>query len=202
MNIPEHLERKRRINNSIFNGAIPTYQKGITTIYVTHDQEEAMAISDRIAVMKDGVIQHVGTPQEIYHRPSNIFVATFIGRTNLIDAEYKADTKIVQMDGYNFKIDNLSITTDSSVVLSIRPEDFQMSKDKSDGIKSKISDSVFLGLNTHYFLTLPGKQTIEVIHESIMDSSFKTGDTVYLDLKKEKINVFSKDGNRNLISAN
>ncbi len=184
--------------------AIRDLQKevGITTIYVTHDQEEAMAISDRIAVMKDGVIQHVGTPQEIYHRPSNVFVATFIGRTNLIDAEYNADTKIVQMDGYKFRIDNLSITTDSSVVLSIRPEDFQMSKDKSDGIKSTITDSVFLGLNTHYFLTLPGKQTIEVIHESIMDSSFKTGDTVYLDLKKEKINVFSKDGNRNLISAN
>lgn len=184
--------------------AIRDLQKevGITTIYVTHDQEEAMAISDRIAVMKDGVIQHVGTPQEIYHRPSNIFVATFIGRTNLIDADYNADTKIVQMDGYNFKIDNLSITTDSSVVLSIRPEDFQMSKDKSDGIKSTISDSVFLGLNTHYFISLPGKQTIEVIHESIMDSSFKTGDTVYLDIKIEKINVFSKDGNRNLISAN
>ncbi|MCK5672357.1 MAG: ABC transporter ATP-binding protein, partial [Spirochaetales bacterium] len=68
--------------------AIRDLQKevGITTIYVTHDQEEAMAISDRIAVMKDGIIQHVGTPQEIYHRPSNIFVATFIGRTNLIDA--------------------------------------------------------------------------------------------------------------------
>mgnify|MGYP000846598484 FL=1 len=63
---------------------------GITTVYVTHDQEEAMAISDRIAVMKDGVIQHVGTPKNIYHRPANVFVATFIGRTNLIKAELKS----------------------------------------------------------------------------------------------------------------
>ena len=62
---------------------------GITTVYVTHDQEEAMAISDRIAVMKDGVIQHVGTPRDIYQRPKNVFVATFIGRTNIVNAHVK-----------------------------------------------------------------------------------------------------------------
>ena len=62
---------------------------GITTVYVTHDQEEAMAISDRIAVMKEGVIQHVGTPRDIYQRPKNVFVATFIGRTNIVNAHVK-----------------------------------------------------------------------------------------------------------------
>ena len=62
---------------------------GITTVYVTHDQEEAMAISDRIAVRKDGVIQHVGTPRDIYQRPKNVFVATFIGRTNIVNAHVK-----------------------------------------------------------------------------------------------------------------
>jgi iron(III) transport system ATP-binding protein len=183
--------------------AIRTLQKevGITTIYVTHDQEEAMAISDRIAVMKDGVIQHIGTPQEIYHRPSNIFVATFIGRTNLIDAEYNSTDKTLRMDGHEFGMDNLSCETDSPVVLSIRPEDFQMSKDTTEGIKSTISDNIFLGLNTHYLVELPSKQTIEIIHESVMDSTFKPGDTVYLSIKTEKINVFSRDGNRNLIRA-
>ena len=60
------------------------HKVGITTIYVTHDQEEAMAVSDRIAVMKDGVIQQVGRPRSIYHRPANIFVATFIGSSNII----------------------------------------------------------------------------------------------------------------------
>ncbi len=183
--------------------AIRTLQKevGITTVYVTHDQEEAMAISDRIAVMKDGVIQHVGTPQEIYHRPTNIFVATFIGRTNLIDAEYTSTNKMVRMNDYDFEMDNLSCETDSPIVLSIRPEDFQMSKDTSGGIKSTISDNIFLGLNTHYLVELPNKQTIEIIHESVMDGSFKPGDTVYLSIKTEKINAFSKDGNRNLIRA-
>ena len=58
---------------------------GITTVYVTHDQEEAMAVSDRIAVMNNGDIQHIGTPKDLYQRPANLFVATFIGRTNVID---------------------------------------------------------------------------------------------------------------------
>ena len=183
--------------------AIRTLQKevGITTVYVTHDQEEAMAISDRIAVMKDGVIQHVGTPQEIYHRPTNIFVATFIGRTNLIEAEYTSTNKMVRMIEYEFEMDNLTCETDSPIVLSIRPEDFQMSQDTTGGIKSTISDNIFLGLNTHYLVELPNKQIIEIIHESVMDGSFKPGDTVYLSIKTEKINVFSKDGNRNLIRA-
>jgi len=182
---------------------------GITTIYVTHDQEEAMAISDRIAVMKDGIIQHVGTPQEIYHRPANIFVATFIGRTNLIDAEYNASTKKIRMESFEFELGRLNCQTDAPVILSIRPEDFQMSRDASAGgsmdalagIKSTISDSIFLGLNTHYTVSLPNKQMIEIIHESSMDSTFKAGETVYLRIKTDKINVFSKDGKRNLSYA-
>jgi len=176
---------------------------GITTIYVTHDQEEAMAISDRIAVMKDGVIQHVGTPREIYHRPSNIFVATFIGRTNLIEADYSAVDKIINMDGFTFPMERLTVDSDQLVTLSVRPEDFQMTADspkgKTGGIKCRITDEVFLGLNTHYHVELQSGQDIEIIHESEMNSPFKTGDNVWLTLKNEKINVFTRDGNRNLI---
>jgi iron(III) transport system ATP-binding protein len=195
-----NLDAKLRLE---MRQAIRTLQRevGITTIYVTHDQEEAMAISDRIAVMKDGVIQHVGTPQEIYHRPANIFVATFIGRTNLIDAEYSSTNKGVKIDGYEFAMPGLSCDTDCPVVLSIRPEDFQMSGETTEGIESTISDSIFLGLNTHYFVELPNGKTIEIIHESAMDSRYERGDTVRLSIKTEKINVFSKDGNRNLIRA-
>ncbi|NCB03360.1 MAG: ABC transporter ATP-binding protein, partial [Spirochaetia bacterium] len=61
------------------------HRVGITTLYVTHDQEEAMAISDRIGVMKDGILQHIGTPQNIYQRPANMFVSTFIGRSNIFE---------------------------------------------------------------------------------------------------------------------
>ena len=64
---------------------------GITTVYVTHDQEEAMAVSDRIAVMNLGDIQQIGTPKVLYQRPANLFVATFIGRTNIINANLKVE---------------------------------------------------------------------------------------------------------------
>ena len=175
---------------------------GITTVYVTHDQDEAMAISDRIAVMKDGVIQHVGTPQEIYHRPANIFVATFIGSTNLIEGEFNPADKIVKLPDYELRIENLPCDRNTPVILSIRPEDFGMTKKDEGGIRSTISDSLFLGLNTHYFVELPGGQNIEIIHESDMNSVFQTGDTVYLNIKADKINAFSKDGSRNLSREN
>src|SRR5690606_12135533 len=76
-----NLDAKLRVD---MRTAIKDIQRrvGTTTVYVTHDQEEAMAISDRIAVMKDGYIQHLGTPEELYHRPANVFVANFIGRSN------------------------------------------------------------------------------------------------------------------------
>ncbi|HUX21037.1 MAG TPA: ABC transporter ATP-binding protein [Spirochaetia bacterium] len=173
---------------------------GITTVYVTHDQEEAMAISDRIAVMQSGVIQHIGTPPEIYHRPRNVFVATFIGRTNLIEADYLARARTVRMGSYEFPLANVNCAEDSRVVLSVRPEDFRMDAAAVDGIESKITDSVFLGLNTHYFVELPTGKTIEIIRESVMNSQFKSGDTVYLGIKSEKINVFSEDGSRNLLN--
>ena len=175
---------------------------GITTVYVTHDQEEAMAISDRIAVMKDGVIQHVGTPQEIYHRPANIFVATFIGRTNLLEGRFRGSDRKIILTDHEFEVDHLSGDVDAPVVLSIRPEDFTMSKDDTGGIRSTISDSIFLGLNTHFIVSLPGGQHVEIIHESVMESDFKPGDTVYLSIKAHKINVFSQDGKRNLSREN
>jgi iron(III) transport system ATP-binding protein len=192
-----NLDAKLRLE---MRQAIRRLQKevGITTVYVTHDQEEAMAISDRIAVMKDGVIQQVGTPREIYHRPSNIFVATFIGRTNLIEARYDASAKKIRMDSLEFQLDRLSLKVDSPLVLSIRPEDLQMHRDATEGIRCTVSDSIFLGMNMHYMVALPSGQAIEIIHESAMDSLYQPGDTMYLSVKTEKINAFSMDGARNL----
>lgn len=101
---------------------------GITTVYVTHDQEEAMAISDRIAVMKDGVIQHIGKPKDIYQRPKNVFVATFIGRTNMVHAKIEGG-ELVFADGYREHIDALSKAEDQEVLCSIRPEEFVIGKE-------------------------------------------------------------------------
>ena len=173
---------------------------GITTVYVTHDQEEAMAISDRIAVMHDGVIQHIGTPQEIYHRPSNTFVATFIGRTNFINAHYRADEKMIELGDYHFKVENITLQNDAPVVLSVRPEDFIMGKDADAPLKGTIKDSFFLGLNTHQLVELShNKQLVEIISESSLENHIPVGEVVSLSIKSSKINLFSEDSKENLI---
>jgi len=167
---------------------------GITTVYVTHDQEEAMAISDRIAVINKGVIQQIGTPQSIYHRPKNIFVASFIGRTNIIDATIKDN----ELSIINQKI-MLPINIEASdVLVSIRPEEFKISKNGI--INGVIKDKIFLGLNTHYIIELENKSLIEVIEESDINDPHKPNDVVKLDINITKINIFTKDGTENLVS--
>jgi len=169
---------------------------GITTIYVTHDQEEAMAISDRIAVMNFGVIQQIGRPQDIYHRPTNEFVASFIGRTNMING--KCNKNEVTILNHCVKFNNIDFTGD--VKVSIRPEEFVITED-TNAIPAVIKDTIFLGLNTHFFMELPNKQIVEIIKESMIDNIIETGKTVYLTINTKKVNVFSEDGKTNLVLA-
>ena len=173
---------------------------GITFIYVTHDQEEAMAISDRIAVMKDGVIQHVGTPRDIYQRPKNVFVATFIGRTNIVNAHVK-DGIITFADGYHEHIDALDKAAEQDVRCSIRPEEFIICKDGTDGIHGTVQECTYLGLNTHYTIDTDQGDSVEIVEESSIGEGLKKGEKVLLKVKKEKINVFTKDGGTNLIRS-
>lgn len=170
---------------------------GITTIYVTHDQEEAMAVSDRIAVMNLGVIQHVGTPKNIYQRPSNLFVSTFIGRSNIIDGFVDENSNLKVLD-YEVKMDNIKDEYTGKVKVSIRPEEFIIS---NEGIKGKIQSYMFLGLNTHYFIELSNKQIIEIIQESTVDEILKEGSYINLKIKKEKINIFSADSEKNILKG-
>jgi len=175
----------------------------ITTVYVTHDQEEAMAISDRIAVMKAGVIQQVGTPRQLYQRPSNLFVATFIGRTNIVEAEVQRGTAGASLTfpcGYKTCVTGLAqdAVREGKVQVSIRPEEFMILEDGSDGIPATVEDSVFLGLTTHYFIRLGSGEEAEIIRESTVDENIRRGVKIQLGLKLEKINVFNSDGEKNL----
>ena len=179
---------------------------GITTVYVTHDQEEAMAVSDRIAVMKDGFIQHVGTPKDLYQRPANLFVSTFIGRTNLLNGEVvvKDGKTILVLPGkYEFELDSVKEEEkkNQKVIASIRPEEFVVSETTTAGIPAKIEDSIFLGLNTHYFVRLETGEEVEIIQESKIDSIIPKGSSVYLEVKTEKINIFTEDGSRNIVTG-
>ena len=199
-----NLDAKLRVE---MRNAIKRIQQqiGITTVYVTHDQEEALAVSDRIAVMNGGVIQQIDTPKRIYQRPSNTFVATFIGQSNILDGQViknNSEEGIKIFDTF-FAMTNLSknCTNMEDVKISIRPEEFILSMDNKDGIKGVVKSSVFLGINTNYFIELENGKEVEVIQTSDALEAIPDGSTVYLKLQTEKINVFIGDGTKNLIKG-
>jgi iron(III) transport system ATP-binding protein len=179
---------------------------GITTVYVTHDQEEAMAVSDRIAVMNAGEIQQVGTPKILYQRPANLFVATFIGRSNVLDCQLEVvDGKAMLVLPGNYKVEMKNILPEEMysrpVKASIRPEELVVEKDATEGIKAYIDDAVFLGLNTHYFVHFEDGEKAEIIQESLIDSIIEKGTEIYLGVKTEKVNIFDTEGKKNLVKG-
>lgn len=179
---------------------------GITTVYVTHDQEEAMAVSDRIAVMNAGVIQHVGTPKSIYQRPANLFVATFIGRSNVIKGKLGVDggkTYLETLSGYRAEIHTVrpEQQKEQEITLSVRPEEFLLDRDSTEGISAIVDDCVFLGLNTHYFVHLSSGEEVEIIQESSIDSVIEPGSEIKLKINTDKVNLFTADGEENILTG-
>ena len=131
-----NLDAKLRVE---MRGAIRDIQKkvGITTVYVTHDQEEALCISDRIAVMREGVIQQVGAPQAIYARPANTFVATFIGHSNLFNATWSGgELRFVPGYACNLGDHMRSDAREGRVVAGVRPEEFHLSIAARDWLRA------------------------------------------------------------------
>ena len=121
---------------------------GVTTIYVTHDQEEALAISDNIIVMKDAVISQQGSPRELYNFPSNKFVANFIGDSNIVDATIISN----QQNNYEIKIGNKTfkiqskLRVQSSPHVSIRPDKITILKSSKDNdLEGSIESASFVG---------------------------------------------------------
>ena len=180
---------------------------GITTVYVTHDQEEAMAVSDRIAVMNQGVIQQIGSPKALYQRPANSFVATFIGRTNMMKAKVWVEGNrkgIIFDEGYKLEMKNLvNVSDGQEVKVSVRPEELiieGVGEDKNANyLSGKVQYSTFLGLNTHYIVELEDGYRAEIIQESLIDDIIENGTVIRLGIKAEKINVFTSDGSESLV---
>ena len=206
-----NLDAKLRIE---MRSAIKDIQRhvGITTVYVTHDQEEALAVSDRIAVMKNGAIQQVGSPVSIYTRPYNVFVATFIGHSNLFYAAIKIegnDTYLLFRCGYKLKMDNLLDVKDGDeVIVGIRPEEFFVNSENQEGIKATILSKTFLGKYTNYFLHLndneiiPDQPSIEYSQDSsYTDRMYEKDEVIILKPNANKINVFTPDMEKSLIKG-
>lgn len=202
-----NLDAKLRIE---MRGAIREVQKevGITTVYVTHDQEEALAISDRIAVMKEGVIHQIGEPESIYTRPYNVFVSTFIGHSNLFAGTIKKegeDVRVVFSNGYEMIVQHLveEVRDGEEVTISVRPEEFRIGE---EGIEAVIKGRTFLGKYVNYEIgfedgmVLPGQPSIELSQDiGHTQQIYKVGEQIKLTPNVMKINVFTKDGTKTLI---
>ncbi|ERL05609.1 ABC transporter ATP-binding protein [Mitsuokella sp. oral taxon 131] len=206
-----NLDAKLRVE---MRAAIREVQKqvGITTVYVTHDQEEALSISDRIAVMKKGEIQQTARPHTVYTRPYNVFVSTFIGHSNLFRARIArkgGGLAVVFADGYTMAMENLSAEAQEGMeaIVSVRPEEFSI-RAAGDGLACKIHTKVFLGKYINYGLAfeasmlVPGQPSIEYSQdlghaERILD----VDETVTLRPNAAKANVFSADGSHSLMEG-
>lgn len=181
---------------------------GITTVYVTHDQEEAMAVSDRIAVFNHGVIQQIGTPKALYQRPANLFVANFIGHSNELEGSLtkENDQMVLSVcDDYSFILNNVKEEHCQEgvlpVKLAVRPEEWIIQEETEPGIAGTIIDSIFLGLNTHYLIQLSDGKEVEAVKESEIDSILPKGKNVKLQIKSHKVNVFLEGGSENILQG-
>ena len=159
---------------------------GITFIYVTHDQEEALTMSDTIVIMKDGVIQQIGKPTDIYNEPKNAFVADFIGDSNIFSGTMVGDKK-VRFIGYNFDcVDDFAKNEKVDVV--VRPEDvFLMDEDKGQ-VKGVITSSIFKGV--HYEMVMAVGKSEVVIQDTV---ERKVGEKVSIFIKPDDIHIMAKE---------
>ena len=162
---------------------------GITTIYVTHDQEEALAISDRIAVMKDGNIMQIGTPSEIYAKPQNPFVAGFIGVSNFLDCDVKGEEVSIQ-GGLTIKIP-MRKHYEGKGQISARPEQLFIT-DK--GMPGKILISTFLGDFIEYEVVLDNGQSL-LVNEYTKDTStvHEDGQRVFVSFDPNRVSLYTAD---------
>lgn len=206
-----NLDAKLRVE---MRSAIREVQKqvGITTVYVTHDQEEALSISDRIAVMKKGEIQQTARPHTVYTRPYNIFVSTFIGHSNLFCGrlqEAKEGLKAVFADGYEMPLTTLGAEASPGmeVIISVRPEEFSI-QPEGKGVRCRVHSKVFLGKYINYGLEfpeemlVPGQPSIEFSQDlGHAEHMLEVGDMVTLRPNPMKVNVFSADGSHSLMEG-
>lgn len=157
---------------------------GITSIYVTHDQSEAMTVSDRIVVMNEGDIMQIGTPFEIYSRPNSRFVADFIGRVNFFPGRTAAGDEIEFSGGGRKSVASRTseFAPGAPVVVTVRPESLRLVHGGGGFMEGKISKMVYLGPVVEYEIeTGGGKPILAVTHNPVEEGFFKPGDTVGID---------------------
>ncbi|MFV0502419.1 MAG: ABC transporter ATP-binding protein [Lachnospirales bacterium] len=196
-----NLDAKLRLE---MRSAIKEIQKtiGITTVYVTHDQEEALAISDRIAVMNKGEIEQIARPESIYTRPYSVFVSNFIGSSNLFKGNLTKKNhswEITLKNGSIITMTNIiDDTPNGEVCICIRPEEWRI---ESNGMEGKILNKTFLGKYINYSVKI--ENNIIELSQDIgqTEEIYKEGDKIKLLPNTSKINIFTAEGTKNLIKG-
>ena len=158
----------------------------ITFIYVTHDQEEALTMSDTVVVMKDGIIQQIGSPQDIYNEPVNAFVADFIGESNIMDGIMHRDY-LVEFAGDNFECVDKGFAPMEQVDVVVRPEDIEIVAASDDVINGVVEEVTFKGV--HYEIVVKAYSDIWIIHST---KAPRPGDVVGLSFGPEDIHIMKK----------
>ena len=156
---------------------------GITFIFVTHDQEEALSMSDTVVVMNEGIIQQVGTPEDIYNEPENRFVASFIGESNIIEAVMIKDL-LVEFDGIQFDCVDKGFKENEDVEVVIRPEDIDIVKPEDARLKGVVKSIVFKGV--HHEIVVETEKRDYLIHTT---DYFEPGLEVGLTFGPDDIHV-------------
>lgn len=172
---------------------------GITFIYVTHDQEEALIMSDRIAVMNQGIIEQVGTPQEIYNRPQSRFVAGFVGEVNIMEGKIVSLTEkfaYAEWQKHTLAVPNpQAFQIEENIHLAIRPENISLitrSQDRHRGIPGEFQERIYAG--SHYKTIVAINEGYQMIVHERPDqlSSGKAGERVYVSWEPDKMMVMKK----------
>ena len=159
---------------------------GITFIYVTHDQEEALTMSDTVVVMNHGEIQQIGTPEDIYNEPVNAFVADFIGESNIIDGVMRADY-FVEIGGVVFECEDAGFGTDKLVDVVIRPEDIKVVAPCKEAIVGVVKDVIFKGV--HFEILVETDNFLWKIHST---KSQQIGSRIGMSLQPNDIHIMHK----------
>lgn len=161
---------------------------GITFIFVTHDQEEAMVMSDRIVVMKDGIIQQMGSPKDIYNEPVNRYVANFIGESNIMTGIY-VRKNLVRFLGADFEVVGYEFDDEEVVDVVIRPEDWDVVPVEKAKVIGKVTSSIFKGVHFELCIDIEGVEYVVHTYEDV-----KTGELIGLSVDPYEICLMKVDG--------
>lgn len=161
---------------------------GITFIYVTHDQEEALTMSDTIVVLKEGVIQQIGTPQDIYNEPKNAFVADFIGESNILPGTMIRDY-LVSFNGRDYECVDKGFGENTEVEVVVRPEDVDIlpHNDSGNGVTGVVKSVLFMGV--HYEITVRAGDFLWTVHTT---DFVEVGETVFIEILPDAIHIMKK----------